>query len=197
MTIKQIDGEIIVDLTLRNNVKLKNPSIADGLILLDTSYKIELNKTFPKYKTRISNHAVDVYYLYCTCKTYRESIKKYPKRDIRRICKHLFLAISSKFIDRYDELTKLLIESKFWYSHNEIFKLSLNNEIIYIAFSFEKELANLFLKRNEWQLFPFDINTKDWKKDVSSSLAETEIKLIKNFILRFYKDWKNEQNPTI
>jgi hypothetical protein len=192
LNVKNLDGEIILDLTVRTSTKLKPYTATDGLSLLDNSFKIEINKHLSKAKIRISNHAVNVYYLHCTCKAYRESIKKFPKRDIRRICKHLFLAISSNYIDKYDDLTRLMIESKFWYSHRDILKLRLNQEIIYLAFSYEKEIVNLFIRRSDWQIFPFEVDKKEWQKNISGLLSESEIKSIKNFILRYYKAKKNE-----
>jgi hypothetical protein len=191
VNVKHINGEIILDLTVRNKPKSVLVSKEQELLILDTSYKIDIIKSLPKTSARVNNHSVNVYYLSCSCKSFRSSIKLFPKRDIRRICKHLFLAISSGYIEKYDDLTKLMIESKFWYSHEDILKIKIGKEILYLAFSYEKEIVNLIIKRNDWNLFTFDITNKVWKKSISDLFIKSDEKLIKDFILRFYNSKKN------
>lgn len=185
MRIKNINGEMIVDLTVKKNQIPDLGNKSPKLIILENSFKIEINKQIPKIKIRVNNHAVNAYYFNCTCKAYRESILKYPKRDIRRMCKHLFLAISAEHIDKYDALTRLMIESKFWYGYNSIVKAKYLNKEFYLAFSSERDVVNIFVYHEEWRLLIYDIGTKNWQKKNSETLSGEEEGVIIKFASKY------------
>ncbi len=193
MHIKKINGEIIVDLTVKKNKISTSGNKSSKLIILDNSFRVELNKQLPKTKIRVNNHAVNIYYFNCTCKAYRESIPKYPKRDIRRMCKHLFLAISAEHIDKYDTLTRLMIESKFWYGYQDILKAEYLNRQFYLAFSSERDVVNIIIYRDGWTLLKYNIRTNLWQRNNSDILSSEEASVIIEFAIKYLNKLRKEK----
>ena len=76
---------------------------------------------------------VNLYYLNCSCKTYRQNAKMYPRRDIRRICKHIYAKLFAEAESSLDSLTRMLLHNQFWFGQSAVKKVKFHNEIIYIG----------------------------------------------------------------
>ena len=92
MKISYINDEIIVDLT-QPHIQDKDNGDND-ITLIKTSYLVPIFKGIPKTTFNYNRNKVNLHFLNCSCKEYRENIKLYPLRDIRRICKHIFFILT-------------------------------------------------------------------------------------------------------
>lgn len=115
VTVNDIDENVLHNkiIAVINELSSKAEPVVYTMPVMPEKFK----RTLP-----FSNCKVNLYYMTCTCKEYRQKAGKYPRKDIRRICKHLFNALLSNYSELLDELTVMLLENKFWFNIEEIFK---------------------------------------------------------------------------
>jgi hypothetical protein len=163
MKISYSNNEMIVDLTESG---YKNISTDKEILILKNNFLIPIKKGLPKSFAYYNRNKINPYYLNCTCKEYRESIKLYPLRDLRRICKHIFFILIRDYADRIDGLTKLLLEHRFWDKITDVYEISIQNEKLYISFDKHFKFIRVYRKNSEWKFYTFIPNKKMWENDL-------------------------------
>ncbi len=144
----------------RINIKLKE----------NYSYIIPKNTSFPKNTFHFRNYKINLFYLHCSCKSYRENVKKYPKRDLRRICKHIYFKIFADYSEALDTLSKLLLDTKYWFGITYITKVDLNDDEIYLGLNFTKEKVAAIINVDEcWKQYIYNLRDLNWVGDKPSS----------------------------
>jgi hypothetical protein len=109
---------------------------------------------------------VNLYYLSCSCKEYRQSVKNYPRRDIRRICKHLYVKIFAEAESSLDSLSKMLLHNQFWFGQKSVKKIKFYDEIIYAGLHKVNNIASIFKSDDEHhKKYIFDLIVEDWAND--------------------------------
>ena len=66
---------------------------------------------------------VNLFNLSCTCKEHRASVTIYSRRDIRRVCRHLYSKLFSEAEDKIDDLSKLILHNQFWFGQTNVKKI--------------------------------------------------------------------------
>jgi hypothetical protein len=135
---------------------------SDVKIEEDYSYIIPVVKGISKKTSVCRNCRINLFYLTCSCKVYRERVKKYKRRDLRRICKHIYYTISSETAEYYNELTKILIETHFWFALQKITRLTAGDEEIYIGFTENSHNVNIIAKEENWKRYIYDVKDSKW-----------------------------------
>lgn len=156
--------EMIVDLTQPH---LKKNTVGDNEIVLSkTNYLVPILKGVPKSYSYYNRNKVNAHYLNCTCKEYRDNIKLYPIRDIRRICKHIFFIITKDHNSKIDELTSLLLAHRFWDKITEVYEITLNSEKIYVSFEKDLKFIRVYRKNSEWKFYTYLTDKNSWSNNL-------------------------------
>lgn len=153
------NDEIIIDLTSRNYSTSDTFSIIE---IIDVSYMVPVIEGITKRTYLMGNYRLNLYYLQCTCPAYKNSLKIYPKRDIRRICKHLYFKLVTTTALGDDSLVKMLLDNRFWLLEKDLLKLRLDNELIYIGFSDSTEMVGVYRYHSSWKRFSFNLLLRNW-----------------------------------
>ena len=145
-------------------------------MLKNINYKIQdfsyILPFLPRHTKKIIIHPrykVNLYYLTCSCKVYRENVKFYPKRDYRRLCSHIVADILKETDFKLDEFTKLLMENHVWFG-KEILK-SLESKNINqnetVILGLNENRLNVYIKYSEtgWGKYTYLSDTSSWGKD--------------------------------
>jgi hypothetical protein len=116
----------------------------ENIEIISDVYQIPKLEDVTKKSIIAGRNKVNLYFLNCSCKVYRQNAKLYPKRDIRRVCKHLYTKLFSDAENSLDAMTKLLLHNQFWFGQIVIKKVRLHNEIIYIGLHKMLKLVSVF-----------------------------------------------------
>ncbi|AFH50726.1 Hypothetical protein IALB_3023 [Ignavibacterium album JCM 16511] len=133
MKVKVVEEEILIDFT---NV-LSTTDIHFNPVIKKKNYLIKSFNSIPKKTTRILGVSINPYYFTCSCKDFRAKAKEFPKRDFRRMCKHLFIYLSKYHWDEMDSLTKILLEHKFWAKILNVIEIEINENTFFIGITKE------------------------------------------------------------
>jgi hypothetical protein len=163
MKISINDDEILVDLT---QAYIKKAKVNKEIVILRNNFLIPVLKGIPKTYAYYNKNKVNPYYLNCSCKEYRDNIKKYPLRDLRRICKHIFFILIRDHTERMDSLTKLLMEDHFWEKISEVFEISYNSEKLYISFTSDLQFIHVYRKIIEWKFYTYLPKKNSWENNL-------------------------------
>lgn len=176
--------EMIVDLTQPH---FKEKIMGDNeIVLIKNNYLVPILKGVPKTFSYYNGKKVNPYYLNCTCKEYRDSIKLYPIRDIRRICKHIFFILTKEYQIRIDDLTAILLAHRFWDKVNDVFEIKYQNENIFVSVEKDLKFFRIYRKNSEWKFYTFLQDKNFWINNLPpynfSSQNEILIQFIKNIL---------------
>lgn len=182
MKISYQDDEIIVDFT-KTNILINNPGDKD-IVLLKANYLVPIPKRVPKSYSYYNRHKVNAHYLNCTCKEYKDSIKLYPLRDLRRICRHIYFIITKEYQNRIDDLTLLLLSHRFWDKIHEVFQLEFRNENIFVGFDKDINFIRVYRKFSQWKFYTFLKDEKIW----INNLPPYKSSLLNSFLIEYLLD---------
>ena len=163
MKVSYSNDEIIVDLT---QSRIKNLEGDNEIVLSKTNYLIPILKGVPKNYSYYNRNKVNAHYLNCTCKEYRDNIKLYPLRDIRRICKHIFFIITKDFNSKLDPLSSMLLEHRFWDKISDVYEIYFYGEKLYIGINIDQKYFRVYRKNSEWKFYTFMPSKKKWESDL-------------------------------
>lgn len=163
MKVSYSDDEIIVDLT---QSRIKNSEGDKEIVLSKTNYLVPTLKGVPKSYSYYNRNKVNAHYLNCTCKEYRDNIKVYPLRDIRRICKHIFFIITKDYNDQLDALTAMLLAHRFWDKISNVYEILFMDEKFYISFNDDLKFVRVYRKSSDWKFYTFIPGKKKWENDL-------------------------------
>lgn len=183
MKISFNNEEIIVDLT-ESRIK---QTVGDREITLSKkNFLIPTFNGMPKTYHYYNRNKVNPYYLNCTCKEYRDNIKLYPLRDLRRMCKHIFFVLTRDFITKIDTLTKLLLEHKFWEKITDVYEINFNNEKLYLSFNKEFKYLHIYRKNSEWKFYTYYPNKGNWDNNLPPFKDIDDNKFLSFFLQQLY-----------
>jgi hypothetical protein len=139
-------------------------------------------KGVPKSYIYYNRNKVNAHYLNCTCKEYRDSIKLYPLRDIRRICKHIYFIITKEYNDKIDGLTTILLAHRFWDKISNVYEVFFQNEKLYISFNDNLKFLRVYKKNSEWKFYTFFADKKKWENDLPPYKNSDQNDLLSEFL---------------
>jgi hypothetical protein len=107
---------------------------------------------------------VNLYYVTCSCKTYRENIKFYPRRDYRRLCSHIVNNLLKEENFQLDSFTKLLLENYLWTGKEHLKKLKFNSDLYSdeIILGTNDNKLSIYLKEHNWVRYSLQYNGSYW-----------------------------------
>ncbi|NWF88763.1 MAG: hypothetical protein HXY50_04785 [Ignavibacteriaceae bacterium] len=149
---------------------------------LGYAYIIPEVKNILNETKKISNHKYNTHHLTCSCKEYRLAAKIFPRRDLRRLCKHLYLSLLIEHPEKLDPLTRLLVETNFWLGKQILFKSKLNGAVFYFGVIIPTDHVSIFLKNITWQRYVYDFVNLDWRNDLYPPQGDLIINKIKKII---------------
>jgi hypothetical protein len=195
MKVSYSNDEIIVDLT---QSRIKNSDGDKEIVISKTNFLIPVNKGIPKTFAYYNRNKINSYYLNCTCKDYRASIKLYPLRDIRRICKHIFFILIQDHSERIDGLIKLLLEHRFWDKVADVYEIFILDEKLYISFGQEMKFIHVYIKKSDWKFYTYFPWEKVWKNDLPPfKISDLNSKLSQFLLNIFLNNLKSNKNYNI
>ena len=152
--------------------------------IISDVYQLPKWKEVTKKTFIVGRNRVNLYYLNCSCKEYRQNVKLYPRRDIRRICKHLYAKLFAEAEISIDSLSKMLLHNQFWFGQKSVKKIKFYDEIIYVGLHKVNNIVSIYKSDVEhYKKYVFDIIIEDWANDdkpFDDSIINDEcIKLIK------------------
>lgn len=163
MKISINDDEILLDLTQSYVKKVEGDK---EIVLSKTNFLIPVHKGIPKAYAYYNRNKVNPYYLNCSCKEYRDNIKLYPLRDLRRMCKHIFFILIRDYSEIMDGLTKLLMEHRFWEKISEVIEINFNSEKLYISFTHDLQFIRVYRKILEWKFYTYLPKKNYWENNL-------------------------------
>lgn len=134
---------------------------------------------------------VNLYSLSCSCKDHRASVTIYPKRDIRRICKHLYNKLFSELEDKLDDLTKLLLHNQFWFGQTNVKKIFFYKSSLYIGLHGAGNIISVFLKKDKWEKFVYDFVLNQWVNSLKPFDDEILLNQLTEFIVTLNLTYKS------
>lgn len=99
--------------------------------------------TDKEYKCK--EEIVNLFNLTCTCREYKLKSRKYPHRDIRGLCIHIFTKIKhSKAKEHLDQLSFMLLQNAAVFGEKYLLKGSMEGKYIYIGVTPRNEWINIY-----------------------------------------------------
>lgn len=177
MKVRIEEDEILIDLTGNELNKVGRKLIP---IIRKKNFIIKLTNSIPKKTVTLAGKSLNPHYITCSCKDYRMSVEIYPKRDLRRVCKHLFLYISKYYFEDIDPLTRTLLEHRFWYKINNVIEVEIDKNIFHIGYTQDFEIFHIYLPSDIPLFYSYNSQIKKWKDmDEPFHKAELNITLTK------------------
>lgn len=146
----------------------------EDIELISDYYKIPRIEGVSKKTIITGRNRVNLFSLSCSCKDHRLNVAIYPKRDIRRICKHLYAKLFSDLEDKLDELTKLLLHNQFWFGQTQVKKIFFYGDDLYIGFYADRNFISIYKKNEKWHKYIFDTVINEWK-DLNTPFDQYEL----------------------
>jgi len=130
---------------------------------------------------------INPYFLNCTCKEYKNRIKMFPRRDLRRICKHIFAVIMRDFESRIDPLSKVLMEHQFWEKISEVYQIKFMDELIYLSFDEKMSFLYVYRRKTNWKFYKYYPKKKVWANEMlpfrENSQNDFLVDFLNNYII--------------
>jgi hypothetical protein len=167
--------------TAETEIKSEN-LIDEKYFSLSHSYLLPWKDDILNETKQISKYKYNAHHLTCSCKDYRERTKLYPKRDLRRLCKHLYGSLLTEHISKLDQLTKLLIETNFWLGRQLFFKVRESKEEFYFTITIPTEKIYVFLKNGQWLRYEYSLSEDFWVNNIYPRNYDKLVSKIKKFI---------------
>lgn len=133
---------------------------------LGHSYILPINHEILNETKQTSKCKYNAHYLSCSCKEFIERTKLYPKRDLRRLCKHLYFSLLTDHATHLDHLTRLLIETNFWFGRQILFKSKVGKHDFYFSMSIPIDKIYVFLKNDKWQKYEYSLSEDFWVDNI-------------------------------
>lgn len=149
---------------------------------LGHSYLIPKLKNIVNESVQNPKYKLNAFHLTCSCKIYRERAKLYPKRDLRRLCKHLFSEILTNYSNELDPLTKLLVETYFWFGRQLLYKINFSKSEVFFCYKKPIERIYIFAHNNNWQRYIYNYIEDYWDSQFNPNNDMTLILKIKKQI---------------
>ena len=165
-------GEKKFSMLIRNNGLVIEPDFAYMIPKLDFVLKKDILSSGKK---------VNLHYLNCTCKIYRDAVKYTKPRDYRRVCKHIYRKLVDYYGDDIDDLTKLILDSNFWYDQKILFKIVKENKTAYVGVDADYSKQFVYIFKKKWKLISLEINS------ISDEVMDNSemIKLIDGLVTKY------------
>ncbi len=160
MKVRIEEEEILIDFTGKE-LKSANKNLMP--VILKKNYILKIHNTIPKKTAIIAGKSINPHYYTCSCKDYRMNADKYPKRDFRRICKHLFIYLSKYYFEEINLLTRTILEHKFWYRIFNVIEVGIEKNIFYMGYTADFELFNIYIPSNLPDFYSYNCSLKKWK----------------------------------
>ncbi len=174
--------EIVVDFTgdfdKTNSEKLK-------IEIIDKTYILPTVSNASKKSLTLDKHKINLFYLQCSCLDFRESVKRYPRRDIRRICKHLYYKIITQLENEVDPLTKMLLDNKFWMHETAVHKIKFEKQIIYLGFYNNEKIVNVYKYTDKWRQYQYNTLKNYWINDLAPFSNGQLNRILELFLLEY------------
>jgi hypothetical protein len=194
MKISINEDEILLDLTQSYVKKVEEDK---EIVLTKTNFLIPILKGIPKTYSYYNKNKVNPYYLNCSCKEYRDNIKMYPLRDLRRMCKHIFFILIRVHTERMDGLTKLLMEHRFWEKISEVIEINFNSEKLYISFASDLQFIRVYRKILEWKFYNYLPKKNSWENNLPPYKELENNSYLSNFLKKIISaDFQNHLNSS-
>ncbi len=157
--------------------------------IVSDSYQIPFLEGLTKKTIIAGRNRVNLYYLNCSCKIYRLNVKKYPRRDLRRICNHLYTKLFSEAENNLDELSKLMLHNQFWFSQTDVRRIKFYKDILYTGFHKDHNIISLFRDQDGWEKFVFEITNNNWRNGLSPLYKENKLNELEKLIAELNNDF--------
>lgn len=153
---------------------------------IDLNYIHEIEGfTQKKNKIHHSGHyKQNLYKLECTCEVFSKNKTVFNKKDLRRLCKHLYWKLSN--LKLVDKLTLLLAFDSVYFNYKKMIKLSYGKDFVIASYKEGSSWINIFSKEKEWKKFSYEINQKRWSynsKPANSNRIKQDINYLFSNIL--------------
>jgi hypothetical protein len=154
--------------------------------IISDVYQIPYLSGISKRTIKTGRNRVNLYYLNCSCKVYRENVKLYPKRDVRRVCKHLYEKLFSEADHRLDELSRMLLHNQIWFGQSNVKKVMFHKHVVYIGFHKTRNFVSIFINRGGWKKYLYDYKLNSWldfSKPFDNDLMNSELTDLSNELI--------------
>ncbi|MCU0406022.1 MAG: hypothetical protein MUE91_03850 [Ignavibacteriaceae bacterium] len=141
-------------------------------------YQIPYLSGISKKTIKTSRNGVNLYSLSCSCKVYRQNVKLYPRRDIRRVCKHLYEKLFSEADHLLDELSKMLLHNQFWFGQSNVKKVLFYKRVVFIGFHKVGNIVSFFVDQDGWKKYLYESDLNTWLESsmpFDNDLLNTEL----------------------
>lgn len=149
----------------------------------DVEYFIPLFKDITKKTFVYGRNRVNLHYLNCSCKIFRQKAGRYKRRDYRRICKHIYFFISIHLNEKLDEFSRLILETQFWYGTFDLKKMEINQEEIFFGINMDSQKIFFLQKTQNWSRLIYDLEKSCWQDEKQ----HLHLEAIKERVLRIYE----------
>jgi hypothetical protein len=139
-----------------------NSQSRENIEVISEYYSLPALVGVSKQSITAGRNKVNLFNLSCSCKDYRASVSVYARRDIRRVCKHIYSKLFSEVEDKLDDLSKLILHNQFWFGQTNVKKIFFYNMELYVGLHRNSKIISVFLKKEIWDKYVFDIVLKDW-----------------------------------
>ncbi len=160
MRVRIVEDEILIDLTGKEQ-SILNQELRPNIVR--KNFALNKFSLIPKKSIAFAGKLINPHYYTCSCKDYRSYAEKYPKRDLRRICKHLFIYLSKNHFEDIDLVSRILLEHKFWYKIINVFELEINNVKILIGYTKDFEIFHIYIPPKLPVFYSYNSSLKKWK----------------------------------
>jgi len=167
MTKAEIINGIVVYSDLRELEKshaLKEKSKKD----IDKKWYSHQIPSLPEWTNRVYHYRQfkqNPFQLVCNCPDFQEKNKIYIGRDFRKLCYHLYIKLTStKIKDHIDELTHIILESRFKYGQTKFYKNHFYGSDLILGFNDKNAWINIYLKNNDsWNRYSYNDKEARWR----------------------------------
>lgn len=163
MKIKIESDEFIIDFTDKNGSK---STTLYSVKIIKKNFILNEYKIFPRNKIIIYGNKVTLRYFSCTCNEYTSNELLYPPRDIRRICKHIYIALSKTCIEKMGSLESNILNHKFWYKLSNVFQVEIERQSLLIAYGVDYEIFYVYPFNRPETYFTYNCSLNIWKDNV-------------------------------
>ncbi len=129
-------------------------------------------------------YSQNLFHLECTCENFAKKRNVFNKKDVRRICKHLYWKLSNQNL--VDKLTLLLSFDSVYFGYKKMVKLNYEKGFVIASYKEGSSWINIYNKEKEWKKFGYGINQKRWSynsKPSNHKRLEDDINSLFNNIL--------------
>lgn len=173
MKVKIEKDEILIDLTGKD-YETFNEKLAP--IIIKKNFTLKPSDAVLNKSVILAGKSLNPHYYSCSCRDYRMSAEKYPRRDFRRICKHLITYLLKYYFDDIDMLTRTILEHKLWYKISNVIEVELDQKNFFVGYTKDFEIFNIYLPSDLPVYYSYNCNIKKWK-NLDEPFQETDLNI--------------------